>query len=101
MSFYSIVYEQVKKIPSGKVATYGQIATLCGCPRGARAVGSALHMNPDPLTIPCHRVLNRMGFLSGRFAFGGINSQKVLLEKEGITVSDDYLVDLSKFGVKL
>ena len=48
MSFYDVVYEQVKKIPHGKVATYGQIACLCGSPRASRAVGYALHFNPDP-----------------------------------------------------
>ena len=56
MSFYDIVYEQVKRIPKGKVATYGQIALMCGSPRASRAVGYALHFNPYPGVIPCHRV---------------------------------------------
>lgn len=59
MSFYDTVYENVKRIPKGKVATYGQIAALCGSPMAARAVGYALHANPDPSDIPCHRVVNR------------------------------------------
>ena len=59
MSFYDVVYEQVKKIPHGKVATYGQIACLCGSPRASRAVGYALHFNPDPKHVPCFRVVNR------------------------------------------
>ena len=61
MSFYDKVYEQVVKIPKGKVATYGQIAFLCGSPRASRAVGYALHFNPRPGEIPCHRVVKHAG----------------------------------------
>ena len=57
------IYEAVKKIPKGKVATYGQVAKMAGNPRMARAVGNALHKNPDPSTIPCHRVVNSKGEL--------------------------------------
>lgn len=57
MNFYEKVYAVVKQIPKGKVATYGQIALLCGNPRAARAVGYALHCNPEPGIIPCHRVV--------------------------------------------
>lgn len=98
MSFYDVVYEQVIKIPKGKVATYGQIAFLCGSPKASRAVGYALHFNPKPGEIPCHRVVNRFGFLAGRFAFGGIDEQKRLLESEGVFVNEDYMVDLKKYG---
>lgn len=98
MSFYDTVYDAVKKIPCGKVATYGQLAFICGSPRAARAVGYALHANPEPIVIPCHRVVNRFGYLAGRFAFGGIDAQKDLLTAEGVEVSDDYIVDLSRFG---
>ena len=52
MSFYNVVYDKVKQIPKGKVATYGQIAVLCGSPRASRAVGYALHFNPEPGDIP-------------------------------------------------
>lgn len=97
MSFYDKVYEQVKKIPEGKVATYGQIAAMCGSPRASRAVGYALHFNPMPGVIPCHRVVNRFGALAERFAFGGAEAQKALLEKEGVKV-DGYFVDLEKYG---
>ena len=65
------IYEAVKKIPKGKVATYGQVAQMAGNPRMARAVGNALHKNPDPSTIPCHRVVNSKGELAGEFVFGG------------------------------
>ena len=64
MTAFEAIYNQVRRIPKGRVATYGQIAILAGNPRWARAVGYALHNNPDPDTIPCHRVVNRMGELS-------------------------------------
>lgn len=98
MSFYDTVYEQVKKIPHGKVATYGQIAFMCGSPRASRAVGYALHFNPDPDTVPCFRVVNRFGRLAEKFAFGGIEEQKRRLIADGVEVSDDYYVDLSRYG---
>lgn len=99
MSFYDVVYEQVMKIPEGKVATYGQIAHMCGSPRASRAVGYALHFNPRPGVIPCHRVVNRFGGLAPKFAFGGEDRQKALLEAEGVKVSEDYTVDLEKYGL--
>lgn len=97
MSFYDKVYEVVERIPSGSVATYGQIARICGSPKASRAVGFALHANPRPEIIPCHRVVNRNGRLAPSFAFGGANAQKQLLEKEGICVSELNTVDLGKY----
>lgn len=97
MTFYDKVYEVVKQIPEGKVATYGQIAFLCNSPHAARAVGYALHANPDPANIPCHRVVNREGNLAKAFVFGGINEQKVRLEKEGIAFKNPAKVDLEKY----
>lgn len=91
------IYEIVKQIPKGKVATYGQIAALSGNPRRARLVGYALHANPAPGIIPCHRVVNREGRVSSAFAFGGENSQISLLRGEGVAVSDDGQVDLGEF----
>lgn len=82
------IYEVVKRIPEGKVATYGQVALLAGNPRGSRTVGWALHVNPDPSSIPCHRVVNRFGEVSKAFAFGGENMQIMLLEGEGVEFSD-------------
>ena len=93
------IYEAVRKIPYGKVATYAQIASLVGEAKMARAVGNALHKNPDPASIPCFRVVNAAGELSGRFAFGGIDTQKKLLEAEGIEVKDNR-VDLEKYQWK-
>ena len=99
MSFYDRVYEVVKKIPEGKVATYGQIAAALGSPKASRAVGYALHFNPSPGVIPCHRVVNRCGRLAPAFAFGGIDVQKSLLGAEGVEVDGDYTVDLDKYLV--
>ena len=98
MSFYDIVYENVRKIPKGKVATYGQIAFMCGSPKASRAVGYALHFNPDPDNIPCFRVVNRFGALAEKFAFVGIEEQKRRLEEDGVEVRDDYTVDLNKYS---
>ena len=95
-SFYDRIYEAVLQIPYGKVATYGQIATMAGNGRAARAVGNALHINPAPDVIPCYRVVNSKGRLAPHFAFGGSAVQKELLEAEGIEVID-YMVDLKKY----
>lgn len=90
------IYEVVKKIPKGKVATYAQIAELAGDKKMCRAVGNALHKNPEPDKIPCFRVVNSKGALSGSFAFGGADKQKKLLEAEGVEVKNG-TVDLSKY----
>lgn len=92
------IYEAVKKIPRGKVATYGKIAELAGDKKMARAVGNALHKNPDPDEIPCYRVVNAKGELSGEFAFGGCGAQQKLLEADGIEVVNGK-VDLKKYGI--
>lgn len=96
MSFYDDVYENVRKIPKGKVATYGIIAQMCSSPRASRAVGYALHVNPQPGIIPCHRVVNRFGALAESFAFGGKEVQRKLLEDEGVEFLGEFTVDLEK-----
>lgn len=96
-NFYQNVYDLVRLIPFGKVTTYGEIARKLGNPRASRAVGYALHHNPLPGIIPCHRVVNREGKLSGSFAFGGRNAQKNLLQGEGVSVVDGK-VDLQQYG---
>ena len=93
-SFNTDIYNTVKKIPRGKVATYAQIAAMSGHLGAARAVGNALHVNPEPIVTPCHRVVNASGRLAPGFAFGGVDMQKQLLEKEGVPVRDDGTVDL-------
>ena len=97
MTVFEKIYEVVKKIPYGKVATYGQIAAICGNPRWARAVGYALHANPDPENIRCYRVVNRVGSLAPAFAFGGREVQAKLLRAEGVEVREDFTVDLGKY----
>ena len=89
------VYEFVKRIPQGKVATYRQIALRLGNRNFARAVGNILHGNPDPEHIPCHRVVNAQGRLSRSYAFGGIEAQRCLLESEGVVFKNEQVVDLS------
>lgn len=92
------IYEAVKRIPKGRVATYGQVAELAGDKNMARAVGNALHRNPDPENIPCYRVVNAKGELAGAFAFGGEDVQAKLLEADGIPVIDGR-VDLEQYGI--
>ena len=87
-STFDKIYNIVKQIPQGKVATYGQVALLAGNPRWARVVGYALHVNPDPENIKCHRVVNRNGEVSKAIAFGGENVQILLLREEGVEVKD-------------
>lgn len=96
MSFFDRVYEYVARVPRGKVVTYGQVAAAIGAPRCARQVGWALHVNPQPGIIPCHRVVNREGGLAPAFAFGGTDAQARLLEAEGVEVCDGF-VDLEKY----
>lgn len=98
MNFYEAVYAAVQKIPHGRVASYGQIARMCGNPRAARAVGTALHHNPLPGVIPCHRVVNHAGRLAPGFAFGGTDEQKKLLEKEGVAVNPGGHVDMKQYA---
>lgn len=93
------IYQAVQKIPKGCVATYGQVAEMAGNKRMSRAVGNALHHNPDPEHIPCFRVVNSKGELSGEFAFGGAGAQAELLTADGIEVVDGK-VDLLRYGMR-
>ena len=95
-SSFELIYDVVKQIPKGKVATYGQVAALAGNKRWSRVVGYALHVNPEPGVIPCHRVVNRDGEVSKAFAFGGENKQIALLREEGVEV-EGTRVDLEKY----
>lgn len=101
-SFYQKIYNLVKKIPKGKVATYGQIATLCGSPRGARMVGWALHVLPEEKLeeVPWHRVINREGRISTTCLEHPADIQAFLLKKEGVEVikkEGNYFIDLKKY----
>ena len=94
------IYEAVKKIPRGKVATYAQVAKMAGNPKMCRAVGNALHKNTDPDNIPCYRVVNSKGMLADEFVFGGAGVQKRMLEADGIEVTDNK-VDLDIYGIRM
>ena len=96
MGFFESVYAVVKRIPKGKVLTYGDVARAAGAPRCARQVGWALHSNPEPGVIPCHRVVFGDGRITDGFAFGGKEVQKALLEAEGVQFDNDF-IDLKKY----
>lgn len=91
------IYEVVRRIPRGRVATYGQIAMMAGNPHWSQVVGYALHVNPDPEGIPCFRVVNRFGEVSSAFAFGGGNRQRELLAEEGVAFLPDGRVDMTRY----
>lgn len=95
-STFDLIYDIVKQIPRGKVATYGQVAALAGNRRWSRVVGYALHDAPDSENIPCHRVVNRLGEVSAAFVVGGENRQIALLAKEGVPVEGNR-VNLEKY----
>ena len=92
--FSDRVFEQVRRIPQGKVSTYGQIARLIGSPHSARYVGWALRGNTQPVKTPCHRVVFKNGRLAAGYAFGGETVQRELLEKEGVRFIDAHHVDM-------
>jgi methylated-DNA-protein-cysteine methyltransferase-like protein len=93
---FTEIYNIVKDIPIGSVSTYGQIATLSGNPRRSRIVGCALHVNPSPETIPCHRVVFKDGTLAKGYVFGGEEVQRSLLENEGVIFTIGGKVDLDE-----
>jgi methylated-DNA-protein-cysteine methyltransferase related protein len=97
---YLYVYKVVKKIPRGRVATYGQIAALAGMPRAARQVGYALRATPDNVKIPWHRVVNAQGRVSMRlkdWQSGGDDLQKILLEAEGVEFDETGKMNLKRY----
>ena len=100
MTTFEKVYEAVKLIPCGSVATYGQVAAAVGNRHLSRVVGYALHVNPQPGIIPCHRVVKRNGEVSSAFAFGGANRQVELLKAEGVEFLDATHVDMNRFCVR-
>ena len=100
MTTFDKIYAAVRLIPCGSVATYGQVAAAVGNPRLARVVGYALHVNPEPGVIPCHRVVKRDGSVSSAFAFGGANRQVRLLTDEGVGFLDGTHVDMERYCVR-
>ena len=92
ISFFERCYEVVLRIPCGKVTTYGAIAKYLGAARSSRMVGWAMNNSHDK-DIPSHRVVNRVGLLTGKHHFAGTNLMKQLLENEGIIIKNDKIVD--------
>lgn len=84
------VYEEVKKIPAGRVATYGEIAKKLKT--SPRVVGFALHKNPTPITVPCHRIVGKNGYLTG-YVYG-IEEKRTLLKNEGVAFINRWQVKL-------
>ena len=93
------VYTYLQSVPKGKVVTYGQIAAHMGNKKMARVVGNILHSNPDPASIPCHRVVNSKGQVAENYAFGGASVQRKRLEAEGIVFESNGTVNLKKYGM--
>ena len=94
--FFQRVYEVVRKIPFGRVSTYGLIARHLGSTSSARTVGWALNACHNDSSIPAHRVVNRNGVLTGKHHFKGIELMQQLLENEGITIVDDKILDFEQ-----
>jgi methylated-DNA-protein-cysteine methyltransferase-like protein len=92
-TFTEQVYNIVKRIPAGKVATYGQVAQLAGSPGAARAVGMAMKHNPNSKVVPCHRVVGADGSMHG-YAFGGTVTKEEMLRREGVRFAAAGKVDL-------
>lgn len=99
--FANRVFAVVRRIPAGKVATYGQVGRMIGAPRAARYVGYALHSNPEPGSepgcIPCHRVVFKDGRMATGFAFGGPDEQRKMLAAEGVAFDEEGRVLMDVF----
>lgn len=95
-SFFDRVYEVVRKIPVGRVTTYGAIAVYLGEKRSARMVGWAMNCSRNlEKTIPAHRVVNRQGVLTGKHHFSGTRLMQELLESEGLEIVNDTVVNFT------
>lgn len=98
-SFFARVYDVVRQVPEGRVASYGQVARMVGEPRKARFVGFAMHASPGVAGgVPCHRIVFKDGSLAPGFAFGGPEEQRRMLEAEGVGFLLDGRVDMARFG---
>ena len=95
--FFDQVYDVVKRIPHGKVTTYGAIAKYLGSTKSARTVGWAMNNSHQFNSIPAHRVVNKIGLLTGKHHFSGSNLMKQLLENEGLTIENDKIIDFKKY----
>ncbi|PTX44541.1 methylated-DNA-protein-cysteine methyltransferase-like protein [Christiangramia gaetbulicola] len=95
--FFERVYEVCRKIPEGRVTSYGAIAKYLGAARSARMVGWAMNSSHNLEDVPAHRVVNRKGILTGKHHFGGSNAMQQLLEAEGVKVQDLQIIDFQKY----
>lgn len=95
-NFFERVYTVAKLIPYGRVTSYGAIAKFIGAPKSARMVGYAMNGSIGEYDVPAHRVVNRVGMLSGKHHFGGSRVMEQLLESEGITIKNDQVQDFEK-----
>jgi len=94
---YDIIYQVVRQIPKGRVTTYGAIAAAIGAKSGARLVGYAMHAAPAAKPkVPAHRVVNSVGLLTGKHHFATETKMQELLEKEGVKIKDDKVVDFTQ-----
>ena len=94
--FFQKVYKVVKMIPSGRVSTYGLIAKYLGSTKSSRVVGYAMNASHQNSEIPAHRVVNRVGLLSGKHHFSGTTLMKDLLESEGVKIQNDRVINFKK-----
>lgn len=95
--FFERVYEVCRKIPEGRVTSYGAIAKYLGAARSARMVGWAMNSSHNLEDVPAHRVVNRNGMLTGKHHFGGSNAMQQLLEAEGVKVKELKIIDFQKY----
>ena len=94
--FFQRVYEVVRRIPYGRVTTYGAIARAVGSPQSSRTVGYAMNASHSLPDVPAHRVVNRSGVLTGKHHFAGSNAMQRLLEQEGVEVREDRVVEFDQ-----
>ena len=97
LNFFEKVYDVVREIPFGRVCSYGLIARYLGSPQSARMVGWALNASHIKEDVPAHRVVNRIGLLTGKQHFEGSNLMQQLLESEGIQIKENQVVDFEQF----
>lgn len=96
-NFHELVYQVVREIPEGRVTSYGSIAAALGTPKSSRMVGWAMNASHGDPSIPAHRVVNRNGLLTGKMHFASPNQMQEKLEKEGVKVKNDQVVDFEKY----
>ena len=96
INFFEKVYKVARCIPYGRVTSYGAIAKYLGAARSARMVGWAMNGSHNKPDIPAHRVVNKVGLLTGKHHFDGTNLMQQLLENEGVTIIDNQIIDFEK-----